>query len=997
MSKRNDDWKYWETLAYEFVKNLYKDVFVKNELHTKNSHDSGFDGIWLLRPVDSNLLKLILMEAKYRTSQSSLPLNDCAKAIIIAFNLGAKQLYIVTNIPFAPQTKINISKFKKRSQLEITCVNRNDLKYFIQNNINYLVNICEIDKEFLLEIEQSLSNLQNIELENFENDNTLHEYIYINGREKQIKQIVNSLLHNSICLLCGNAGSGKSVSSAKVRDKLEKFQYDVCTIDLNLCTSARVLYLCILECVWGVNLDSILEDSDLVNYIDTLISVGDGVMESGVRDAVKYILLTSMNKYQKRKDIFLHYLLKYLELIIKPNLEELKLVIFFENINMASEEVLTFLLDIINTLRKNNIGVLLEVRTPFLLQEMEDIQKAEIYFKRLQQCSNIQFTIEPFGRENSIRLIKNHFNFNDNVCNSLAYTLYDNPLEIHSGIRILENQLCISDAYINSLSLEDLELYWEKLGITFNTTIISLINNLQHQKDFAQIFELTVLFRAHIPYEVISLFWGNKLDEVLQKAEKSTIFKKGNSKLECLHLRYLDAMKKISNPNIRYLTAKKVLEYIHSLEYKDNFNSMVELDILYIIDDIDNIPQSTLLLAKNLIVMHQYKDALKELLRCIQKCKEDGLFFSSNINDTLIEIVMSALLCIRELHEENNSDYEYIYTLAENGIILADPEINNNKLWYIYQLLIWHKSFVVGKLENSLCISKELYDSLKGSIVLFCESDDYPGQVYNAYGLSVKMIYGGEQAEKIFEEGIRLYPNSHYAKAALLSQQGNQLLKCNPTSAIEKYKELLNEVEGKSYPYQEILHSKTDISMAFFLSGKYTMSMTWANESIKEATSINMLSEKGRAKNIYGCCQAAKKQYSECIDSFRESVLLLGTVKSTLYLWRAQLNLASALLYDKDGKDEAISLLNKVLDELENTFESKIQKDNTSVPYQGLLLVLMYFYELKEDKLIDRIKKKFENTMIIEDFSNLIVFQKDWRNQFNSKVINCSGIVLVTG
>lgn len=129
--KKNNPWKEWELLAYEYVKNIIKDSEIHAEKHTADSHDLGFDGIWLIRSDDRALMKLVLMEAKYRTSQSSLPLNDCAKAIIIAFNLSASQLYIVTNIPFAPQTKENVIKFQKSINLEITCVNGNDLKNYL--------------------------------------------------------------------------------------------------------------------------------------------------------------------------------------------------------------------------------------------------------------------------------------------------------------------------------------------------------------------------------------------------------------------------------------------------------------------------------------------------------------------------------------------------------------------------------------------------------------------------------------------------------------------------------------------------------------------------------------------------------------------------------------------------------------------------------------------------------------------------------------------------
>lgn len=149
-NKKNNNWEEWETLAYEYVRDIYKDAKIQEEKHTNASHDSGFDGIWLLRSNDRALMKLVLMEAKYRNSQSSLPLNDCAKAIIIAFNLSASQLYIVTNIPFAPQAKENTAKFQKRANIEIICVAGDDLNKFIKKR-KHILSINAISAKVLFQ------------------------------------------------------------------------------------------------------------------------------------------------------------------------------------------------------------------------------------------------------------------------------------------------------------------------------------------------------------------------------------------------------------------------------------------------------------------------------------------------------------------------------------------------------------------------------------------------------------------------------------------------------------------------------------------------------------------------------------------------------------------------------------------------------------------------------------------------------------------------------
>lgn len=459
-NKKNNNWEEWETLAYEYVRDIYKDAKIQEEKHTNASHDSGFDGIWLLRSNDRALMKLVLMEAKYRNSQSSLPLNDCAKAIIIAFNLSASQLYIVTNIPFAPQAKENTAKFQKRANIEIICVAGDDLNKFIKKKKAYLINQCNISKGFISKIEKSI--VSDINSEDFcELKNLNEDYVDVPERTEQIKQITKGLAFQSVVyLISGNIGTGKTVLCDKVREALEKSNYESCIIDLSLCTSSRILYLSVLESIWGVKLEPILEDSDLEKYIDTLLSVGDSHANPEIINAVKYILLSTYSKYQKHKDIYLHLLLKYLDLILNSKREFLKIVIFFENLHTVSEETFAFLLDIIQNLKKNNIRVVLETRTPFFMSKLNKIEKSHNYFQYIKNIVDSEFKIAQFKRENAIEVIKKHFTLTNQACDSLAEILCDNPFELHNAVKLLEGQPCGFENYINTFSSEELKKHW---------------------------------------------------------------------------------------------------------------------------------------------------------------------------------------------------------------------------------------------------------------------------------------------------------------------------------------------------------------------------------------------------------------------------------------------------------------------------------------------------------------------------------------------------------
>ena len=91
-----------------------------------------------------------------------------------------------------------------------------------------------------------------------------------------------------------------------------------------------------------------------------------------------------------------------------------------------------------------------------------------------------EFKIAQFKRENAIEVIKKHFTLTNQACDSLAEILCDNPFELHNAVKLLEGQPCGFENYINTFSSEELKKHWEKLGIKFSATTMSLINNLKN-------------------------------------------------------------------------------------------------------------------------------------------------------------------------------------------------------------------------------------------------------------------------------------------------------------------------------------------------------------------------------------------------------------------------------------------------------------------------------------------------------------------------------------
>lgn len=988
------DWRKLERLVFEYVEKLLGNSNVISKELTVSSHDSGYDGTWLVLSNNNMSVEKVIMESKYRNTLTSLPLNNCAKAIIISFNMGARKLYIGTNILFSPQAKEEVSKFKYRSNLNIQLINGIDLNRFIEKNKNFLLK-KNFSNSFLKKIVDTTKDLSDSSTNLLSSDST--KYTFDDKRNAIITDITDLFLFSScINIVTGGEGIGKSILCYEILNNLKNEGYDSVVIDLSLCTSTRTLYINILEAIWGVELKDILLDKELKEYIDVLISTKDNFSEEDnssdfdieIPRAVKQILLCDSTIYNKHQDVFLYLLLLYISKILSVQRDYIKLVIMFENINKTTKDILMFLNSVIRVLNENFVRILLEIRTPLLISNMSPIDSNHLY-DELTTFGNV-FNVDEFDNKKSAELIAKAINLSPNVCDSLANALCHNPLEICCAIELLNKKTSDEIKMLNKLSEKQLKNYWDRNHISMNSVVMTLVNSLSISIEFRTLFELTIIFNGAIKIEVLNKVFCD--DEIIDLAVKSKLYIFSRGELICKHLRFISAMKKTSNKIINYSVAIKLIDFFKEDQLLED--PFVELNILYALDDTKSIPSKLLEICEVLMLTHQY-DQIIDLISSFIDIKNNYTIQPQSY-ETHIILLLKLLHCVCETHSNNNDNYKKYYDEVEKYILLYNPDKFKNKYWVEYQLMLWDKAFTSGKFDVSLDISSNLFNRISEIKTLFDKEFDCIGRIYTSYGLSIKSIYSGAEAEKIFKDGLNKYPESYYCKASLLSQEGNHYLKHDPKISVNKYSDLLKIVEGKLYPYREVLHTRVDISMSYFLCGDYAESIKWANESINISEPIGLLSQKGRALNILGCCYGALHEYERAKDCFEDSMILLINSNAQIYSWRAQMNYASILLHEDMSSEKAITILQDIYNNLISNNLAKILNDSASVSHQCLLLIMMYFYSMKKSDFIKEIQNTFSNTLIINEFKSLIE-KPNWKSSFNSKVKFVNGIIFVTG
>ena len=806
-------------------------------------------------------------------------------------------------------------------------------------------------------------------------------------RKELISNIVEQVcISNSKIILSGTEGTGKSVLIDKICDKLHKKKFDTQRIDLSLCTSSRILYLKVLEAVWGVSLDAVLEDADLNTYIDRLIAIKDCV-DSDISNAVKHILVMDIYEYEGANDIYRYYLLEYLNAMLQGKSDSIHLAVFFENVDSLSMECVDFLLELIEQMQKNGIRSLLELREPFF--PVDDIKRCNDYLKIIRKNALV-YPVEPLSDDVIYKLIRKYIKMDTDSCKQFSDMLENNPLKIKNALEYLEQtSVKVNVKELRKMSDEEREIFWNEQGIDANREAVSLVSKYRMDTIISEFLEMALLLNGEIPYPLLKDYWKKLTDAISEFAIKSRLFKLKGDNLQCAHLRFLSAIKTTSEPLKQKKVARKLLPIVQNKS--DAKYPFIQLELLYILEQDNNIGNCTMHIMSLYEDSQQYQQSIATGKRYLERVNNKEML--SNSEESMkIDILLKMLHCIYELNAYKE-EYETLYEITKESIILYFPNHTSCKEWYEYSLYMWHKKFMTGMFDDAYQISKELYDNLPNICCLFDLNDDIAGRIYSAHGLSLKMNEGGGAASSLFMEGIERYPESYNARAAYLSQEGNCLLKENPLEAIERYSELLDTVKGKAYPFMEIIHTRIDIAMSNFLAQEYETAKIWAEKGLSIASTLGIYAEKGRALNILGCCKAANGEFTEGLEILKAGDFYFGLSGDTIYRWRAMLNQASILLQIGDNKN-AKALITQVSDILLSDFTKKIKSDNKSVPYQSLLLILMYLHELREDE--KNILDQLECISINDDFNKLSQTE-NWKENFQNKVKYCNGIVLVTG
>lgn len=915
-------WRQLELLSLQLISSkLNGEVKIGKSYLTQKRKDGGFDGEITINILnDAEICHKVLFESKFRTSIKSLPLNDCAKALIIAFNQAAQTLYIVTNVLFSPQAQKEIDKFKNKINLTVMMVDGKSLKNYVNENREALLKVCSED--FLQYIESSsdididikindlsekttekittteIKKRNNLRTDNLEISSK--EYLYKNSffKAESKKFIDNIKTISKYTLLLGEAGIGKTVFLTETFHELKLQKYSTAIFDLQQYETPRILFIKFLESLWEFDLSAFISQIDYEDNVENLKSLieynSDGKISENLLSAVTQAVCKHTEKIKGYTDNYYYLLANYIYLLLKPYSETNKIVWAFTDLNKANLETLDFLYTFLCKI-KGIISIIVEMRPGFIPETISSELVQCDYYTKFKSISNTPYTIElaKFDYSEAKQYVKEYLpNTPEEQLNFIIDNVGTLPLYLNTATNYIRTQIqnrLIDSAAIPNRILKNWLSQCEKNG---KVIILNSLRYFQQNPDINFCFCIAGLLDGRLPIAIIEAIYTLEQQTVLSNYLDTISFYKfkGDSyyiKHDCI----FDTIKDSMSERLRYTTAKKIYECVQNPNIPFDVSDEKLFELLYFMQEYEIALDKWFHFEKELYKEHLFWSIITNgniALKCY-----DNLELKQRKQDIQIKIITSILNAYLQIRILNTEEFHQLLLQYETICNLKQYSSEGAILKARYLFYKWNQFFYgadIGKSYGVILEAKTIVDEKNIDDIVLCSN------IYWAYALSHKRKTTIQQAIEDYKDGLKKYPNSTILNVGLKLHQAHTYLRKYPQKSCEICESILDDLKTDDCPYHEILQIRIDIVMSQFYAGLYIPTLENCEEVLQIASSVNASYQMGRLYNIFaagllmlGNTNDAEAYLLRAYHEFQES-------GNHLFAWRADFNLAQVLL-----------------------------------------------------------------------------------------------------
>lgn len=910
-------WRQLEWLSQQYISSRLNIEIKDDDFKlTEKRKDGGFDGQLIIDVTrDEEVCHKILFESKFRTSIKSLPLADCAKALIIAFNQAAQTLYIVTNVLFSTQAREEINKFKKKVNLTVIAVDGTALKKYVIKNRTALRKQCS--EEFLHYIETSSDIDINIKINDlnekpkketpkFQNRSICNseaiskDYLYksIFFETESKKYIKNAKAASKFTLLSGEAGVGKTVFLTETLNTLETQGYSTTIFDLQQYATPRILFIRLLESLWEIDLSEFISQFDFEEGIENVRPLieynSDGKINESLLIAVTQAICKHTEEIKGYTDNYYSLLTSYIYFLLKPYTDNNTIIWAFTNLNKAGVETIDFLYTLLCRI-KGIISIIVEARPDFTLETVSSELIKCNYYNKFQSISNTLYTIRfvQFDYPEAQKYLREYLPDLPNwQLDFIIKKVGKLPLYLNTAADYVKIQIQNSQIEAKAIPDRILKNWISECEEHGNSTILNSLHYFCQNPEINFCFCITGLLDGCLPISIIEAQYDSEEQAILfNKLDSISFLKFKGDSYYVKHDYIYDTIRKNMSERLCCTTAHKIYKCAQDPDIDFAITEEKNFELLFFMQEYEKALKQWFVLEESLYRQHLFCSIIKYghiALECY-----DNLQLEQRKQSVQVKILISVLNAYLQIRILNTTEFNKLLLQYETICNLEkySPMGENLKARLLFYK--WNQFFYGADIEESysaISEAKEIIDEKNIDDTMLCAN------IYWAYALSHKRKTSIKQAIEDYKKALEKYPNSTLLNVGLKLHQAHTYLRKQPEKSCEICEGILKNLKEDDCPYHEILQIRIDIVMSKFYARQYAQALKECEDVLQIARSVNASYQMGRLYNIYasvllmlGDSDKAEINFSRAYHEFQES-------GNYLFAWRADFNLSQVLL-----------------------------------------------------------------------------------------------------
>jgi tetratricopeptide (TPR) repeat protein len=943
-------WREFERLALEMIESqlsIRPDV-----IHlTQGSKDGGYDGEILHELARFESVRLqhrTLLEAKLRGDQASLGLRAFAATIVIAFNVAAQTLVVVSNRPFSMQALQQAACFRWKTNMQILLVDGPTLSRWIKRETARLS--AEYPRElidFLTRHDPGAAEARTIRIDlmpgaaglfpgggaeripvpasielGWRSDSeiapcrieldtraeaggsTQPETQALIGarREKLARELALALSSRAgVAVLYGRAGVGKSVLGDSVRRALRAQGIPSSVIDLSGIHGARQLFIRVLSEFTGIDVLAAVEDDTREQSLRSLFSqVAGAPITPEVQSALVAVFQRSFEQHQARRDLDANLLLTFLRDAVAPYTAHRRSVLFFENLNRGTPEILEFLHALVGSLAAAGVGVVVELRDAEETAVVSP-REWEAFVRLFRLAAGLgEWTVSPLNSEEAEAYLAEFLpGMGSERVAIIRHRVGTLPLFLRAAaLWLREHEVVRGNAAF--LLVEDLEAFFE--GICPDEAVLvldCLIETLWERTDFpfADCISAAVLFDGGIDDRALErVFPDRDAAVMLERLERSGLFVPAPGRprsVATAHDLMLERMQEVTSKRPFRLArlADRLLPVLPDIERDPLVRGIRAAVLLNAAGRWAETSAAALQVAEELRHSRQWGESV----RFFALAEESSARRPAD-SASVLERIRALIGLLEVERERDRTALEVNLRRLEvlKTLVRTSPEVHclpdRGELMLRVLLLDWRAEFTREKFGAALAIARKASRHARREAP---DSDpELRGEAFAMYGITLKATDRRAASARLFDRASRILPGSLLLQTEALSNGGALALQDDPKKALECDLEILRLIDGKPYPLSLHLHVLVDVAMALFLDRRYDEALSEGRGALHRAQANAVPAQEARARNIIGCCLWALYEPEEAEREFDLACLASERMLSHRFLWRMRCNRA---------------------------------------------------------------------------------------------------------